>query len=41
VKAVKSGDMATAWNASSAAAGSLMLLARARDELDRYLAPPR
>jgi hypothetical protein len=41
VKAVQSGDMATAWNASSAAAGSLMLLARARDELDRYLAPPR
>jgi hypothetical protein len=41
VRAVKSGDMATAWNASSAAAGSLMLLARARDELDRYLAPPR
>ena len=41
VRAVQSGDMATAWNASSAAAGSLMLLARARDELDGYLAPPR
>jgi hypothetical protein len=41
VKAVASGDMATAWNASSAAAGSLMLLARARDELERYLVPPR
>ncbi|HZA35900.1 MAG TPA: hypothetical protein VE505_13270 [Vicinamibacterales bacterium] len=40
-KAVASGDMATAWNASSAAAGSLMLLARARDELERYLVPPR
>jgi hypothetical protein len=41
LKAVASGDMATAWNASAAAAGSLMLLARARDDLDRYLAPPR
>jgi hypothetical protein len=40
-KAVASGDMATAWNASSAAAGSLMLLARARDGLERYLMPPR
>jgi hypothetical protein len=40
-KAVASGDMATAWNASSAAAGSLLLLARARDELERYLVPPR
>jgi hypothetical protein len=40
-KAVASGDMATAWNASSAAAGSLLLLARARGELERYLVPPR
>ena len=40
-KAVASGDMATAWNASSAAAGSLMLLARARDGLERHLVPPR
>ena len=40
-KAIASGDMATAWNASSAAAGSLMLLAQARDELERYLVPPR
>ena len=40
-KAVASGDMVTAWNASSAAAGSLMLLARARDELERYLVTPR
>jgi hypothetical protein len=40
-KAVASGDMATAWNASSAAAGSLMLLGRARAELERYLVPPR
>jgi hypothetical protein len=41
LKAVASGNMTTAWNASAAAAGSLMLLARARDELDRHLAPPR
>lgn len=41
VKAVASGDMTTAWNASAAAAGSLMLLARAREDLERYLAPPR
>jgi hypothetical protein len=40
-KAISSGNMTTAWNASAAAAGSLMLLARARDELDRYLVPPR
>ena len=40
-KAIASGNMTTAWNASAAAAGSLMLLTRARDELDRYLAPPR
>jgi hypothetical protein len=40
-KAVASGDMAAAWNASSAAAGSLMLLARAREDLERYLVPPR
>jgi hypothetical protein len=39
-KAIGSGDMTTAWNASAAAAGSLMLLARARDELDQFLAPP-
>jgi hypothetical protein len=39
-QAVSSGDMATAWNASAAAAGSLMLVAQARDELGRYLKPP-
>jgi hypothetical protein len=39
--AVRSGEMTAAWNASAAAAGSLMLLGRARDELDRYLAPPQ
>ena len=40
VEAVKSGSMPVAWNASAAAAGSLMLVAQARDELARYLAPP-
>jgi len=38
--AIRTGDMTVAWNASAAAAGSLMLLAQARDELSRYLAPP-
>jgi hypothetical protein len=38
--AVSSGSMPVAWNASAAAAGSLMLVAQARDELGRYLAPP-
>ena len=35
------GDMATAWNASSAAAGSLMLFGRAVEDLDRSLKPPQ
>jgi hypothetical protein len=39
-EAVSSGSMPVAWNASAAAAGSLMLVAQARDELGRYLAPP-
>ena len=39
--AVQSGEMSAAWNASAAAAGSLMLLGRARHELDRYLVPPQ
>jgi hypothetical protein len=39
--AVQSGEMSAAWNASAAAAGSLMLLGRAQDELQRYLAPPQ
>jgi hypothetical protein len=38
--AVTSGAMDQAWQASSAAAGALMLLARARQELDTALAPP-
>jgi hypothetical protein len=40
LQAVASGNMSTAWNASAAAAGSLMLVTQARDELGRYLKPP-
>ena len=39
--AVVSGDLATAWQASSAAAGSLLLLGRAQAELRSALEPPR
>jgi hypothetical protein len=38
--AVSSGAMDQAWQASSAAAGALMLLARAKQELETALAPP-
>ena len=38
--AVLSENMSLAWEASSAAAGALLLLDRARDELDRLTAPP-
>jgi hypothetical protein len=38
--AVTSGVMDQAWQASSAAAGALMLLARAKHEIDAALAPP-
>jgi hypothetical protein len=38
--AARSGDMPTAWSASSAASGALMLIARADEDLERYLAPP-
>lgn len=38
--AVSSGNMTLAWEASSAAAGALMLLERAGQELDRLTAPP-
>jgi hypothetical protein len=38
--AIRSGDVAVAWNASSAAAGSMMLLARARTEMDTFFKPP-
>lgn len=39
-QAVASGAMDSAWQASSAAAGALMLLDRARSDLDRALTPP-
>ena len=38
--AVSSGNMTLAWEASSAAAGALMLLERAAQELDRLTTPP-
>jgi hypothetical protein len=38
--AVSSGAMDRAWQASSAAAGALMLLDRARKDLERALVPP-
>jgi hypothetical protein len=38
--AIKGTDMSTAWEASSAAAGALMLFERARDELRKLTVPP-
>jgi hypothetical protein len=38
--AVSSGDMPLAWEASSAAAGALMLFQNAGEELDRLTTPP-
>jgi hypothetical protein len=40
LQAVKSGDMQTAWSASAAASGALMLFGRAREELAGFIAPP-
>jgi hypothetical protein len=39
--AVASGDLGTAWEASSAAAGALLMLARAQQEIRTFLEPPR
>jgi hypothetical protein len=39
-RAAVQGDLATAWDASSAAAGSLMLLAAARRQIDALMRPP-
>jgi hypothetical protein len=39
--AVSSRDMKLAWDAASAAAGALMLLDRAAQELDKQTSPPR
>jgi hypothetical protein len=38
--AISTGDEQTAWSASSAAAGSQMLLDRAQKDLTRWLKPP-
>ena len=38
--AVSSGQIATAWEASSAAAGALMTLAKAQEEIRSLLEPP-
>jgi hypothetical protein len=38
--AISSGQMALAWEASSAAAGALLLFQNANEELDRLTTPP-
>jgi hypothetical protein len=40
-EAIVSEDMARAWDASSAAAGALMLGARARTDMQNLLRPPQ
>ena len=40
LRAVESGDVARAAEASAAAAGALMMVARARENLDKALQPP-
>jgi hypothetical protein len=39
-EATLAGDLARAWDASSAAAGALMLGARARADIQSFLRPP-
>ena len=39
--AIQSGQVATAWEASSAAAGALMFLSRAQEEIRTLLEPPQ
>ena len=41
LRAVASGEVATAWEASSAAAGALMMLSRAQKELRTLVEPPK
>jgi hypothetical protein len=41
LRSIDSGEIAVAWEASSAAAGSIMMLARAQDELRQVLEYPR
>jgi hypothetical protein len=40
-EATLAGDIARAWDASSAAAGALMLGARAREDMQTLLRPPQ
>jgi hypothetical protein len=40
MEAVQTGELQTAWAASSAAAGALMLVERAQEDLTRWLRPP-
>jgi hypothetical protein len=40
-EAIVSGSLETAWAASSAAAGSLMLLSNAQQQILAFLEPPR
>jgi hypothetical protein len=39
--AAASADLSTAWEASSAAAGALLLLSRAQQEIRAFLEPPQ
>jgi hypothetical protein len=41
VKAIEGGDSASAWEASSAAAGAIMMLTRVQSEIRDLLEPPR
>jgi len=41
MQAIRSGEMATAWNASAAASGALMMLSQAHDQLTQFLTPPK
>lgn len=41
LRAVKSGEIAVAWEASSAAAGALMMLSRAQKEMRTLIEPPK
>ena len=40
MKAIGTNDMSLAWQASSAAAGALLMLDRARDDIQRLTSPP-
>jgi hypothetical protein len=38
--AIATNDMSLAWQAASAAAGALLMLDRAREEIQRLTSPP-